>query len=117
MNHKGLRALVLVAAVAAVFAVMAPVLHASQGGAAEMNMQMQSDSASTQQAIQAKLDKNVNFADSELNVSVTDDAVVLQGNARGEVEHARALDIARQEAGQRRVIDESTIMQVYESIR
>lgn len=122
MKHNGLRTLVLVAAVAVVLVGVSPFLHAqgeaaAPGEATQMSMQSQADPGAIQQAIQDQLNKNVNFAESDLVATVSDNSVVLRGNVRDEVEHARALEIAREQAGDRRVIDQTTIQQVYETVR
>jgi len=117
MKYNGLRTLVLVAAVVAVFAGVAPLLHASQGEATEMTMQSQADSGVVQQAIQAKFDSDINFGESNLVATVTDSTVELSGRVRDEVGHGRALDIAQRQAGERKVIDQTSIEQVYQTVR
>jgi osmotically-inducible protein OsmY len=116
MKNSVLKALVLAAAFAVLAGVTAP-LHASQDGSAAMqSTEMQSESDANfpiQQAIQSKLDGKLNFGETNISTSVSDDAVVLSGNARDEVERLRALKIAQDNAGERRVVDHMGEQQEY----
>jgi len=113
MKISSWKALVLAVAIAAVPAAMSAPLHA-QETTAPSAMQPTSDAdLAVQQQIQSKLNRNLNFAETQLVAMVDGDVVVLRGNARDVVDHLRALDIARKYAGGRRIVDYTTIKQIY----
>jgi osmotically-inducible protein OsmY len=118
MKSKSLKVLVLAAAFAAVLACVSSPVYASQ----EQNMQVAMQSGNeanslVQQAIQSKFTSDLNFAETDLSATVTDDAVVLSGRARDEVDHDRALTIAQSNAGNRRVVDDTRIERLYQVSR
>jgi Flp pilus assembly secretin CpaC len=114
MKYRGLWILLLVAAVAAFTGVAPPIQAAPQEA---MQMQAENQTASLQQSIQSRLDNSVNFAENSLSVAVTDDQIVLSGRSRDTVDHGRALDIVRAQAGSRTIVDQSTIEPAYSTIR
>jgi osmotically-inducible protein OsmY len=89
-------------------------LYASQQKSPPMTMQSQDANASMQQAIQDKFNNDLNFAETRLTATVTGDTVVLRGNVRSVGDHQKALEIAKSLAnGRWRIVDETTIQQVY----
>jgi osmotically-inducible protein OsmY len=114
MKSKSLKALVLVAVVAAVLAGISSPLQASAQDMQQAAMKSSDDpNFSVEQTIQSKFAHDLNFADTAVQTTVTDDMVVLSGRTRDEVDHDRALSIAQANAGNRRIVDQVQIQALY----
>ncbi len=115
MKNRSLKALVLAAAVSGVLAGLATPVHASGTATTPTSMEqpMADVNSAVQQAIQAKLASDANFAESDLTTSVTGDLVVLTGRVRDLLAHERALKIAQSYAGERQVVDHLRVERIY----
>jgi osmotically-inducible protein OsmY len=113
MKNNRLKVLVLGAAMLAVLAGGTGLLYAAQQESAPMMTTQSQTDASVQQAIQGTFNNDLNFAETNLTATVTDDTVVLSGNARDVRDHLKALDTAKSLADGRRIVDNTTIQEEY----